>query len=152
MWVVVHHLNQELSSSLDKQESNHNSEWGPEAAEAMCNDVRHLTIPGGNGSMTMGDLIDRTPKDLISKVMLEEKVFDTWYGDRVVLIGDAVHKFDPAVRSYFAYAAKEMPFALVAETNSMICSSPRLHRVVQVTFVGGSEVRRRKRDLQLCLY
>ncbi|KAF9314650.1 hypothetical protein BG003_003941 [Podila horticola] len=96
LWMVVHHLNEELSSSQDKQESNHNSEWGPEAAEAMCKEVRHLTIPGGNGNMTIGDLIDRTPKDLISKVMLEEKVFETWYGDRVALLGDSCHKFDPA--------------------------------------------------------
>ncbi|KAF9309489.1 hypothetical protein BG003_009704 [Podila horticola] len=36
----------------------------------------------------MGDLIDRTPKELISKVMLEEKLFETWFGGRVVLLGD----------------------------------------------------------------
>ncbi|KAK5796975.1 hypothetical protein F5H01DRAFT_385415 [Linnemannia elongata] len=33
---------------------------------------------------------------LISKVMLEEKVFKTWYDCRTVLIGDACHKFNPA--------------------------------------------------------
>ena len=37
---------------------------------------------------TMGDLIDATPKDKISRVMLEEKLFDSWYFDRTVLIGD----------------------------------------------------------------
>lgn len=40
--------------------------------------------------MTMGDLIDRTPKELISKVMLEEKLFETWFGGRVVLLGDGM--------------------------------------------------------------
>lgn len=47
------------------------SEWGPEAALEMCNKSRHLPCPyGGN----FGDLIDRTPKDRVSKVMLEDKV------------------------------------------------------------------------------
>ena len=37
---------------------------------------------------TVGDLIDRTAPQLISKVMLEEKLFKTWYHGRTVLIGD----------------------------------------------------------------
>ncbi|KAF9082625.1 hypothetical protein BGX27_004443, partial [Mortierella sp. AM989] len=41
----------------------------------------------------MGDLIADTPKDCISKAFLEEKVFQTWYHGRTVLVGDAVHKF-----------------------------------------------------------
>lgn len=36
----------------------------------------------------MGDAIRSTPKDRISKVVLEEKVFKTWYGGQTVLIGD----------------------------------------------------------------
>ncbi|KAG0039933.1 hypothetical protein BGZ82_006046 [Podila clonocystis] len=80
------HLNKETSKQHD---SSRNSEWGPEAAEAMCKQIRHFEIPGGkDGNLTMGDLIDRTPKHLISKVMLEEKVFDTWHGGRTVLLGD----------------------------------------------------------------
>lgn len=54
----------------------------------MCKEVRDFTIPGGNNRWTMGDLIDRTPKDLISKVMFEEKVVDTSLHDRTVLLGD----------------------------------------------------------------
>jgi len=74
----------EISSKAN--DSFRNSEWGPEAAEAMCKDVRDFPVARNN--MTMGDLIDKTPKDLISKVMLEEKLFDTWHGDRIVLLGD----------------------------------------------------------------
>ncbi|KAF9151720.1 hypothetical protein BG015_006295 [Linnemannia schmuckeri] len=75
----------------------YSSEWGAEAAEAMCEDVRHLPIiSGGEKPLTLGDLIDWTPKELISKVMLEEKVFKTWSHGRTVLIGDACHKFSPA--------------------------------------------------------
>ncbi|KAF9208599.1 hypothetical protein BGZ59_010572, partial [Podila verticillata] len=66
-----------------------NSEWGPEATEAMCNEVRQFKVPGTDDKvLTLGDYIDRTPKELIVKVMLEEKVFDTWYCNRTVLIGD----------------------------------------------------------------
>jgi hypothetical protein len=44
----------------------------------MCNQVRQFRIPGGKASnLTMGDIIDRTPKDRISKVMLEEKILST---------------------------------------------------------------------------
>ncbi|KAF9992063.1 hypothetical protein BGZ80_008736, partial [Entomortierella chlamydospora] len=44
---------------------------------------------------TMKDLFDTTPKHLISKIFLEEKVFQTWYHGRSVLIGDACHKLLP---------------------------------------------------------
>ncbi|KAG0350908.1 hypothetical protein BG005_009578 [Podila minutissima] len=74
------------------------SELGPEAAQAMCKEVRNFKIPGGKDGkgLTLGVLIDRTPKELISKVMLEEKLFDTWYAGRTVLMGDACHKLNPS--------------------------------------------------------
>ncbi|KAG0378405.1 hypothetical protein BGX24_003939 [Mortierella sp. AD032] len=60
-----------------------NSEWGPEAAGAMCDKVRDFPIISGSDQpWTIGDLIDYTPKELISKVLLEEKIFDTWYNCR----------------------------------------------------------------------
>ncbi|KAH7041663.1 hypothetical protein BKA57DRAFT_441459 [Linnemannia elongata] len=49
-----------------------------------------------SGKMTLGDLYERTPKELISKVMLEEKIFRTWHSGRTVLLGDACHKVHPA--------------------------------------------------------
>ncbi|KAG0333139.1 hypothetical protein BG000_009438 [Podila horticola] len=74
-----------------------NSEWGPEATEAMCNEVRAYKVPGKDGKdgkvLTLGDYIDRTPKELIVKVMLEEKVFDTWYCNRTVLLGDVFSEY-----------------------------------------------------------
>ncbi|KAF9570514.1 hypothetical protein EC968_001736 [Mortierella alpina] len=69
------------------------SEWGPEAAMEMADFVRHQPNPF-NG--TLGDIIDQTPKDLISKILLEEKFFEAWYEDRVVLLGDACHKVVPS--------------------------------------------------------
>ncbi|KAG0268714.1 hypothetical protein DFQ27_005954 [Actinomortierella ambigua] len=44
---------------------------------------------------TVGRLIDATPVELISKVMLEEKFFKSWHSGRSVLIGDACHKLLP---------------------------------------------------------
>ncbi|KAF9212419.1 hypothetical protein BGZ59_006782 [Podila verticillata] len=83
------HLNSTTSKSINSSRS---SDWGSEAAEAMCNQVRHFQIPGGkDGNLTL----DRTPKDRISKVMLEEKIFSTWHEGRTVLLGDACHKLNP---------------------------------------------------------
>ncbi|KAF9335153.1 hypothetical protein BG006_000754 [Podila minutissima] len=84
-WMLVHHLDKNTAKDND---AFRNSEWGPEAAEQMCKQIGHFPVPGGNGKLTMKDLIDRTPKDLISKVMLEEKLFDTWYYRRTDLLGD----------------------------------------------------------------
>lgn len=87
LWMVVQFLDKE---SGKKNDSFRNSEWGPEAAEFMSREVRDYRIPGGKEgkTRTLGDLFDRTPKNLMSKVMLEEKVFSTWYSGRVVLLGD----------------------------------------------------------------
>ncbi|KAG0355612.1 hypothetical protein BGZ54_001086 [Gamsiella multidivaricata] len=83
-WMVLRHLDDKVSRELDS--SFRNSEWGPEAAETMCKEVRDLPVPRNN--YTIGDLIDATPREFISKVMLEEKLFDTWYSSRTCLIGD----------------------------------------------------------------
>lgn len=64
------------------------SEWGEEAVESMCKEVRDFPIPNGPAGSTLGTLIDLTAKQLISKVTLEEKVFKTWFSGRSVLIGD----------------------------------------------------------------
>ncbi|KAF9414434.1 hypothetical protein BGZ94_000397 [Podila epigama] len=94
-WAVIKYLSSETSRA---DRSFRNTEWGPQAAEAMCREVYSYKIPNGKfGRVSnLGEYIDRTPKHLISKVMLEEKVFDTWYNGRVVLIGDACHKMNPS--------------------------------------------------------
>ncbi|KAF9923896.1 hypothetical protein FBU30_006057, partial [Linnemannia zychae] len=93
-WTVMNYLRKGTTSATDK--NLRRVGWGEEAAEAMCNDFRDFAIPGGDGTLTLGDLIDATPKNQMTKVMLEEKIFDTWYNGRAVLIGDACHKVHPA--------------------------------------------------------
>ncbi|KAF9997937.1 hypothetical protein BGZ79_008383 [Entomortierella chlamydospora] len=70
-----------------------NSEWVPEVKDTTLDRYRDFPCPVGG---TMGDLFDATPKDLISKVFIEEKMFKTCCDSRSVLIGDAWHKFHPA--------------------------------------------------------
>lgn len=52
----------------------------------MIQAVRDFRIPFG--SHTLGDLIDATPRETISRVFLEDKLFETWNQGRTVLIGD----------------------------------------------------------------
>ncbi|KAG0253777.1 hypothetical protein BG011_006157 [Mortierella polycephala] len=89
-WMVVEMLNKETGKAHNTFRS---TEWGPEASGAMCDEVRDFPIRKG---MTMGYLIDRTPKEVICKVVLEEKLFQTWTSGRTVLMGDACHKMTPA--------------------------------------------------------
>ncbi|KAF9371991.1 hypothetical protein CPB97_001550 [Podila verticillata] len=82
------YLNQETTKLND---SFHSLEWGPEAAEAMCKEVRNFKLPGGkDGNLTLGDLIDKTPKDRICKVMLEEKLNPAGGAGALLAIHDAV--------------------------------------------------------------
>ncbi|KAF9149565.1 hypothetical protein BG015_008650, partial [Linnemannia schmuckeri] len=80
--------------------NNENSEWGAIPAQTMCEETKGFPIPalhGEKGEMgTMGDIYALTPKEFVSKVMREEKVFETWYDGRVVLLGDACHKLSPS--------------------------------------------------------
>lgn len=66
-----------------------NSEWGPEANEKLIEIVRDFPVTFGG---KLGEIIDSTPKNGISKVMLEEKLFETWYHGGIVLIGDGEWK------------------------------------------------------------
>lgn len=38
--------------------------------------------------LTLAEFVDKTPTRLMSKVMLEEIVFDTWHGGCTILLGD----------------------------------------------------------------
>ncbi|KAF9207188.1 hypothetical protein CPC16_000102 [Podila verticillata] len=62
-----------------------NSEWGPEANKSMINEIRQFPITHGG---VLGDLIDATDSDLISRVYIEEKLYQTWNHGRTALIGD----------------------------------------------------------------
>ncbi|KAG9071579.1 hypothetical protein KI688_005792 [Linnemannia hyalina] len=76
--------------------SENSGEWGAIPALTMCDETKAFPILLNGEMKTMGDIYDLTPKDMISKVMLEEKMFKTWYYGRTVLLGDACHKLNPS--------------------------------------------------------
>ncbi|KAF9102245.1 hypothetical protein BGX27_011117 [Mortierella sp. AM989] len=83
----------QLDSTKASKEMFKNSEWGPDANEGMIKEIRNYRSHLGG---VIGDLIDDTPRDMISRVFLEEKMFETWHHGRTVLIGDACHKMLPS--------------------------------------------------------
>ncbi|KAG0021546.1 hypothetical protein BGZ80_002180 [Entomortierella chlamydospora] len=97
-------LQLQLDSTQAKQQHFRNSEWGPEAIDTMLKDFEDFPCPFGG---TMKELFDSTPKNLISKIFLEEKVFRTWYHGRTVLIGDACHKLLPGAGQGAIMAMKD---------------------------------------------
>ena len=62
-----------------------NAEYNTYDAQALPEEWKKhkLAIMGD-----LGSLLDATPKENISKVVLEEKVYETWTHGRTVLIGD----------------------------------------------------------------
>ncbi|KAF9435166.1 hypothetical protein BGZ76_006771 [Entomortierella beljakovae] len=86
-------LGTQVSRDTLKEIHFRSSEWSADASEYTLNQFRDCPSPIGG---TMGEIFDATPKQYISKVYLEEKLFKTWHHGRTVLIGDACHKLHPA--------------------------------------------------------
>ncbi|KAG0231043.1 hypothetical protein BGX31_005655 [Mortierella sp. GBA43] len=88
-------LGSKLSDSDAQAMLFRNSEWGPESIDAMCKEYEDMPCPWGG---TMGDVMNDTPRERISKVFLEEKIFKTWYDGKTVLLGDgAVNAMHDAI-------------------------------------------------------
>lgn len=77
----------QLTAKESEEEQFRNSEWGPEANKSMIKSVAHFKTPYG----TLGELINATPKETVSRVFLEDMLYQTWHHDRTVLIGDGKH-------------------------------------------------------------
>ncbi|KAG0371914.1 hypothetical protein BGX24_000998 [Mortierella sp. AD032] len=130
-WVLIRfHDNYSTKSAQEKDfRKENNSEWGPVAAESMCDETKDIPITLGDGNMTMADMFDRTPKDRMSLVMLEEKIFETWYYGRTVLLGDACHKLHPSggqgaiTAMHDSIALANLIYALPSNTNTDIQKS-----------------------------
>lgn len=83
-WSVTGEL---LTPERGKDVNFKQSEFGPEAVDAVCALVQDLEIPWGG---TMADLISFTDRDCITKLMVEEKHYKTWHYGRTVLIGEGM--------------------------------------------------------------
>ncbi|GJJ71516.1 hypothetical protein EMPS_03866 [Entomortierella parvispora] len=87
-WNVVMQLN----TADVKDELERNSEWSANMNDKMLQEVKDYMTPFG----TVGQLIEETPKEVISKVFFEDLLYRTWHHGRTVLIGDAAHKLLPS--------------------------------------------------------
>ncbi|KAG0259809.1 hypothetical protein DFQ27_003893, partial [Actinomortierella ambigua] len=67
------------------------SDWGSESIQDIVAEIEKVPIAIGG---TVGNLLENTKS--ISRVMLEDKWFNTWYQGRTVLAGDSCHKTLPA--------------------------------------------------------
>ncbi|KAG0373720.1 hypothetical protein BGX24_011329 [Mortierella sp. AD032] len=133
-YMVIHHLDKASSKAAEEHRIHEsgNLQWGPHAAQAMIEETRHFPLAIGTKKMTMGDLYDLTPKERISKVMLEEKVFQTWHSGRIALLGDgaitAMH--DSVALANLIYALP--PNATTTEIEKSL-EEYRNERIVPVT-------------------
>ncbi|KAG0003373.1 hypothetical protein BGZ65_001771 [Modicella reniformis] len=89
---------EQLDEQVAKDFAFRNSEWSSESNAAMIKQIYNFPIKHGREGedKILGNLIDATDPGLISKIFLEEKLFETWYHGRTVLIGDAAHKMQPS--------------------------------------------------------
>ncbi|KAI8594335.1 hypothetical protein EDD21DRAFT_94666 [Dissophora ornata] len=85
-WAMWMQLDQ--SAAEKEQQSLENSEFSASDTEPLAKVFRDMLCPHGG---TMGDLVDSTPQDIMSKLYIEEKLYDSWYYGRTVLLGDACH-------------------------------------------------------------
>ncbi|KAG0241947.1 hypothetical protein BGW41_005112 [Actinomortierella wolfii] len=109
-------------SGKDQEEAFKMSDYGPESFNEVFNQIRdHMSsMPG----LTLGNLIDASPQHLMVRSILQQKVFETWYGGRVVLIGDACHKFLPT--------AGQSDIANIADC---VCLANLLHELKSNTLI-----------------
>ncbi|KAF9282000.1 hypothetical protein BGZ68_006273 [Mortierella alpina] len=89
---ICWNVNIQLNSKTSEDESFRNSEWTSDTNQGLVNEIRTFKTPYGD----LGQLIDATDEDRISRVYLEDKLFETWHYNRTVLIGDAAHKLLPS--------------------------------------------------------
>ncbi|KAG0089569.1 hypothetical protein BGZ93_009793 [Podila epicladia] len=70
---ICWHIMNQFNSQAADDESFRNSEWTHEANEAIIPDAASFKTPHG----AIGGLIEQTPKEHISRVFIEDKLFET---------------------------------------------------------------------------
>ncbi|KAG0230226.1 hypothetical protein BGW42_001093 [Actinomortierella wolfii] len=86
--------------------------------QALRLQASHRSVPNPLSARggTLGDLFDKTRKELISSVTMEQGFYHTWYHRRVVLLGDACHKSLP----YGGQGANQAILDGVALVNNLV--------------------------------
>ncbi|CAO3563772.1 unnamed protein product [Mortierella alpina] len=88
-WLIIHFFDRGLLQSAETI-----TRWKSQPAGDMCEALKDLPLPCGE-NLTLQDLMEETSRELLSKIMHEERFFQTWYSGRAVLMGDACHKMTP---------------------------------------------------------
>ncbi|KAF9274726.1 hypothetical protein BGZ68_000413 [Mortierella alpina] len=78
------HVNIQQEAKIYEDESLRNSEWSSGTNQGLIKEIRTFKTPYGD----LGKLISATDEDRISRVYVEDKLFETWHHNRTVLIGD----------------------------------------------------------------
>jgi len=136
-------------------DTSRNSEYGPDTEFQVPRAWRGFKLPIRG---TIGDLIDATPAENRTKATIEEKVFETWYYGRTVLIGDGKRdgcrqmglRYDVPVCLWYQNINNLISFVILLfdalDTNGhCICSwisSPACHRVKTLFFIPLTVIRR----------
>jgi len=81
-WIVVL---QQTSLSPAEATRLRDSEWSTIVSDETHDVVKNLRVPG---CRTVGDLIVSTPDGEVCRAFIEDKLYETWYHGRTVLIGD----------------------------------------------------------------
>ncbi|KAG0056289.1 hypothetical protein BGZ89_002147 [Linnemannia elongata] len=92
-WSVTQYL---TTAEQDSNKVFANTTFDYSQALSMAREIMDFPIiTGGPGEPTIKDFLKYTTTSL-KKIVLEEKLFKTWYHGRVVLLGNACHKINPS--------------------------------------------------------
>lgn len=83
-WFFGGEIDQDTKGALDPMAKD---QWGkiPVGAQQLLDEIQNVPTVYG---CKVGDIVNTTPKERVSSVLLEEKFFETWHSKRVVLLGD----------------------------------------------------------------
>ncbi|KAG0231579.1 hypothetical protein B0O80DRAFT_451953 [Mortierella sp. GBAus27b] len=111
------------------------SHFGPEEIAKTCRLISGLEIPYGG---TLGDLIEITSEDCMTKMLVEERYYKTWFHGRTVLIGEACHKYV----SYSGQGAEQAMIDAICLVNLFYrIKSPYLLKDITTAFESYFELR-----------
>ncbi|KAG0050212.1 hypothetical protein BGZ83_005014 [Gryganskiella cystojenkinii] len=123
---ICYNIVMQLDTVDIEDEQFRNSEWTATMNDKMLQEVKDYETPWGK----VGDLIEATPKEVISKVFFEDLLYQTWHHGRVVLIGDAAHKLLPSTGQGAVNAMQDA----VILANCLYDIQPKSHQAIQKCF------------------
>ncbi|KAF9977688.1 hypothetical protein BGZ73_005198 [Actinomortierella ambigua] len=88
-WSIRGHF---LETQVQDESNFRFSEWGSESVDTLRKEIDPFKVSLGG---TIGEMIEHSGTN-VSRIMIEEKLFTSWFDGRTALMGDAAHKLNPA--------------------------------------------------------